>query len=68
MRADLSWERTRTASVLGDRGVGHCIRPERAHKIFMDGIERHPFHAEIEDDRLLVRWRNESDRPLQMLF
>jgi hypothetical protein len=58
----------RTASVFGDRGVGHCIRPERAHKIFTDGIERHPLHAEIEDDRLLVHWKNESDHPLQTSF
>jgi hypothetical protein len=34
----------------------------------MDGIERHPFHAEIEDDRLLVHWKNESDHPLQTSF
>jgi hypothetical protein len=31
----------------------------------MDGIERHPLHAEIEDGRLLVHWKNDSDRPLQ---
>jgi hypothetical protein len=31
----------------------------------MDGIERNPFHAEREDDRLLVHWKNESDHPLQ---
>jgi hypothetical protein len=55
-------------SVLGDRGVGHRIRPERAHKIFMDGIERNPLHAEIEDDRLLVHWKNESDCPPQTSF
>jgi hypothetical protein len=30
----------------------------------MDDIERHPLHAEIEDDCLLVHWKNESDRLL----
>jgi hypothetical protein len=64
----LSWGRTRTASGLGDRGVGHCIRLERSHKILMDGIERHPLHAEIEDVRLLVHWKNEPDHPLQPSF
>jgi hypothetical protein len=34
----------------------------------MDSVERHPPHAEIEDDRLLVHWKNESDRPLQTSF
>jgi hypothetical protein len=27
--------------------VGHGLFPERAHKIFIDGIKSHPFHVEI---------------------
>jgi hypothetical protein len=34
----------------------------------MDNIGRLPFHVEIEDDRLLVHWKNESDHPLQASF
>jgi hypothetical protein len=31
-------------SIFGHRGVCHSVRPKRAYKIVVDGIENHPFH------------------------
>jgi hypothetical protein len=42
------------ASIFGHRRICHSVLPKRARKIVVDGIERHPFHPEIDDDWLLV--------------
>jgi hypothetical protein len=46
---------------LSHGGVNRRLFPERAHKIFMDGIKFHPFHMEI-DNCLLVYRKNEAKR------
>jgi hypothetical protein len=42
-------------------GIGYCVLPEQAHKVFMDGVERYPVHADREDDYRLIHRATGSD-------
>jgi hypothetical protein len=55
-----SWERNDTSRILHHRGVGIRLLPERAHKIAMDDIDRHPFHVDKESMRLLIHLEKQS--------
>jgi hypothetical protein len=58
----LSGGKLSAASIFGHHRVCHSVLPERKYKIVVDGIERHPFHLEIEDDWLLVHQRTDPER------
>jgi hypothetical protein len=64
------WQRlvVGSLSAFGHRGVGHHPLPEHAQTIFMHIIKRDPLHAEINDDYLLIDWRNASESATEASF
>jgi hypothetical protein len=64
----LSAGKLNAVNIVGHRRVCHNILPKRACEIMMDGIERHSFHPEIEDDWFLVHQAIDPKRPSLMSF